>query len=178
MATTQINGNSISLRQVTQTDFLALSLFLENLSDDSRRRFGPHRFDTISITEFYAQHEIYGFLAEDAHTNQVIAYTVVKRGFWLHDEFRYVGYGLSMSPLTDATFAPAVADKHQGTGVGFALLRYTLDYLKSHQVARVFLWGGVQADNQKAVRFYERNGFKTLGGFEYHGYNYDMVLEL
>ena len=178
MATTLINGNPITLQLITPSDYSTLSHFLESLSDDSKRRFGPHGFDTLSITEFYAQHTIYGFVAKELTSNNIIAYTVVKRGFWPHDEFRYIGYGLTMSQQTDATLAPAVADLFQGSGVGFELLKFTLAYLKNEKFERVFLWGGVQADNYKAIRFYERNGFVKLGGFEYHGYNYDMVLDL
>ena len=172
------NGDPITLHHLTPCDYLTLSRFLESLSEDSKRRFGPHGYDTLSITDFYSQHEIEGFVAKEVATNTVIAYIVVKRGFWPHDEFRYIGYGLSMSQQTDATLAPTVADLFQGSGVGFELLKFTLAYLKNEKFERVFLWGGVQADNYKAIRFYERNGFVKLGGFEYHGYNYDMVLDL
>ncbi len=176
MATTLINGNPITLQLITQSDHSTLSDFLESLSDDSKRRFGPHGFDTLSITEFYAQHTIYGFVAKELTSNNIIAYTVVKRGFWPHDEFRYIGYGLTMSQQTDATLAPAVADGYHGSGIGYELLKFAIAHLRTEKIERIFLWGGVQADNQRAIRFYERNGFKTLGEFEYHGHNYDMVL--
>lgn len=178
MATYLTNGNPISLRQVTPADYSAISLFLEGLSDDSKSRFAPHRFDVLSITEFYSEHQIYGFVAENLSCSEVIAYVVVKRGFWAHDEFRYIGYGLIMSQQSDATLAPAVADIYHGSGVGYELLKFAVAYLRTEKIERVFLWGGVQDNNQKAIRFYERNGFTTLGGFEYHGYNYDMVFEL
>ncbi|MEU2180061.1 GNAT family N-acetyltransferase [Streptomyces thermolilacinus] len=30
---------------------------------------------------------------------------------------------------------------------------------------RIILWGGVLADNQRAIRFYEKQGFRTVGSF-------------
>ena len=160
MATTLINGNPITLQLITPSDYSTLSHFLESLSDDSKRRFGPHGFDTLSITEFYAQHTIYGFVAKELTSNNII------------------GYGLTMSQQTDATLAPAVADGYHGSGVGYELLNFAIAHLRTEKIERIFLWGGVQADNQRAIRFYERNGFKKLSEFEYHGYNYDMVLNL
>jgi len=40
------------------------------------------------------------------------------------------------------------------------------------------LWGGVQRYNEKATRFYLKNGFKRLGSFEYNGWNEDMMLDI
>jgi ribosomal protein S18 acetylase RimI-like enzyme len=40
---------------------------------------------------------------------------------------------------------------------------------------RIFLWGGVKAENFRAIRFYERLGFIRLGTFLYEGENLDMV---
>ena len=42
---------------------------------------------------------------------------------------------------------------------------------------RTGLWGGVQCNNEKAVNFYLKHGFRILGQFEYNGWNYDMVLD-
>ena len=40
---------------------------------------------------------------------------------------------------------------------------------------RIFLWGGVKAENQRAIKFYERHGFIRLGTFLHEGENLDMV---
>ncbi|MFE9363057.1 hypothetical protein ACFYNN_09525 [Streptomyces sp. NPDC006978] len=31
--------------------------------------------------------------------------------------------------------------------------------------ARIILWGGVRADNPRAIRYYEKNGFQRVGRF-------------
>lgn len=36
----------------------------------------------------------------------------------------------------------------------------------------------MQSDNEKAIQFYRKNGFVTLGQFWYEGLNEDMVLHL
>ena len=41
----------------------------------------------------------------------------------------------------------------------------------------MILWGGVQASNAAALRFYEKMGFRVLRGFDYEGGNWDMVKE-
>lgn len=30
---------------------------------------------------------------------------------------------------------------------------------------RIILWGGVLADNARAIRYYEKNGFRPVGSF-------------
>jgi diamine N-acetyltransferase len=58
------------------------------------------------------------------------------------------------------------------------LLDFICERMKAESARRILLWGGVQAGNEQALRFYHRHGFRILGEFEYHGMNYDMVLEL
>jgi len=71
-----------------------------------------------------------------------------------------------------------VADDWQGKGIGQQLLQHVLREMKTLGRRRAILWGGVQSDNQRAVNLYLRNGFRTLGEFEYHGLNSDMILDL
>ncbi|TAE53568.1 MAG: GNAT family N-acetyltransferase, partial [Bacteroidetes bacterium] len=53
-----------------------------------------------------------------------------------------------------------------------------LEEVKASGKRRIILWAGVQGDNEKAKQFYRKQGFRTLGQFDFHGLNYDMVLEL
>ena len=55
---------------------------------------------------------------------------------------------------------------------------YVLNEMKNRNVKQLILWGGVQIDNIKAVRFYQKNGFRSLGHFQYNGLNEDMMLPL
>jgi ribosomal protein S18 acetylase RimI-like enzyme len=42
----------------------------------------------------------------------------------------------------------------------------------------LFYGGGVQSDNENAINFYTKAGFKMLGSFEHFGTNYDMMLTI
>ena len=74
--------------------------------------------------------------------------------------------------------APSVTDEWQSEGVGQLLFNYVLDEMKNRNAKQLILWGGVQIDNIKAVRFYQKNGFRSLGHFQYNGLNEDMMLPL
>ncbi len=142
-------------------------------------RFGPHPFDIQSIINFY-KHDSRnsGYIAVDAVTQKIIAYSILKYGFLEHDSFRLQSYGLALSHLTDCTFAPSVADEWQSQGIGNSLFQYVMHELQSNDIKRIILWGGVQSDNLKAVNFYKKHGFRILGKFEYNGPNYDMLMDI
>lgn len=159
-------------------DLPALLDYLQQLSPATRKRFGPHPFDEVAILRFYSNpFEIWGFLAKSAETGAIVAYAPVKRGYLEHDRPRLEGYGLSLSQHTDCTFAPSVADEWQGQGLGGQLFNFIQTELQARGIRRVILWGGVQASNAAALRFYEKMGFRIWGGFEYEGGNWDMVKE-
>lgn len=161
------------------SDLPALLDYLQQLSPVTRKRFGPHPFDEAAILRFYSNpFDVWGFLAKSAETGAIVAYAPVKRGYLEHDRPRLEAYGLSLSQHTDCTFAPSVADDWQGQGLGGQLFNFIQTELQARGIRRIILWGGVQASNAAALRFYEKMGFRVLGGFEYEGGNWDMVKEL
>lgn len=173
------NNKPASLRKLTPGDFSALSIYLQQLSAQTKKRFGPHPFDERSVVEFYNSSENYfGYVAQDMEENRIIAYSALKTGYLEHDRQRLESYGLQLSHTTDCTFAPSVADNRQGMGIGNGLLRFIIADLKIRGINRIILWGGVQTDNEQAVNYYVRNGFKILGQFSHNGENYDMVFEI
>jgi diamine N-acetyltransferase len=156
-----------------------LAHFLGQLSDETRRRFGPHPYDRAGIQAFY-QSSIgnMGLLVMPAEANEVMGYTVLKKGFLTHDFVRLLGYGLTPSHHTDCTMAPVVADAWQGHGVGNFMMAYLNGWWRQQGFSRVWLWGGVQCSNFPARQFYAKHGFTVLGTFEHQGCNEDMVLFL
>lgn len=171
------NNQSIYLKRLHPADHAALSVYLQKLSPETKRRFGPHPFDLQSITTFFETPEHLGFVAYDVASTAIVAYALVKIGYLEHDRARLESYGLTLDSRLDATFAPSVADAWQGQGLGPQLFQFVLTALKQQQVQRVILWGGVQLDNHHAVQFYGKNGFRTLGQFSYGGENLDMICE-
>ena len=173
------NGKQVLLKRVQPNDFDKLAYYLQHLQPETTRRFGPHSFDRETIGGLFENTEKYlGYIALDMDSNEVIAYSIIKTGFLEHDSFRLSSYGLTLDAETDCTFAPSVADAWQSLGVGGCLFQFMLSDLKTLGIKRIILWGGVQCSNARAVNYYLKNGFTTLGRFEYNGENYDMVLDL
>lgn len=171
------NSPKLDIQPLRHYHLEALLHYLHALSPQSRQRFAPHAFDAEAIWEFYHwrhQHLGYvGFL-----DNEMVAYFIVKRSYLAHDKERLESYGLHLHPITDFTLAPSVADAWQGKGVAAEMMRHLLADIRNRGAKRLLLWGGVQCNNAAATRFYQKHGFVSLGRFEYHGCNLDMLLHL
>lgn len=172
------NNRQVFLRRLNSNDLDNLFDYLQNLSIETKKRFGPHKFDRQSIIEFYDLNTNLGYVAHTVDTNEIIAYSIIKIGYLEHDAIRLQSYGITLDINTDCTFAPSVADLWQSCGIGNNLFRFILSDLTSMEIERIILWGGVQLDNEIAVNYYKKNGFKTLGQFAYNGDNYDMIYEI
>ncbi len=173
------NEDHILFRRVTADDLENLLLYLHQMSPDTRKRFGPHQFDRNTLSQLYENSSDHiGYIAVEKHTGKIIAYAILKKGYLEHDRQRLDSYGLQTDHQTDCTYAPSVADDWQGRGHGTALFKYILSEVEKMPFRRIILWGGVQAENERAIRYYQNNGFTRLGEFQYNGNNFDMVYNL
>jgi len=173
------NGKKCTIRILESGDIEALVVYFQRLSTETLKRYGPHAFDADSIRINYGQaSSCIGLIAIDVENSEIIAYSIVKIGFLDHDRNRLETYGLSLNNETDCTFAPSVADEWQSLGIMNQMFQFILNQVEMKGIRRIILWGGVQQDNDKAVNFYIKNGFRILGHFEYHGWNYDMMLDI
>jgi ribosomal protein S18 acetylase RimI-like enzyme len=172
------NKQQVFLRRLNSNDLDNLFDYLQKLSTETKKRFGPHKFDRQSIIDFYDLKTNIGYIALTIDTNEIIAYSIIKIGYLKHDSSRLQSYGIILDNNTDSTFAPSVADLWQSCGIGKKLFQFILLDLSKTEVKRIILWGGVQMDNEIAVNYYNKNGFKTLGQFAYNGENYDMIYEI
>lgn len=172
------NNKQIAIRKLCTGDFDDLFNYLQKLSEVTKKRFGPHPFDKESIICFYRDASNTGYIAVDPVTSEIVGYSIIKTGFLEHDHSRLQSYGLTPHSRSDCTFAPSVADSWQSCGIGDALFGFILTDLGQAGVRRIILWGGVQADNEKAVKYYQKHGFRKLGQFQHNGENVDMILEI
>ena len=170
-------GNII-VRKLTSSDLDALLHYLHNLSGETKSRFGPHAFDAAGLIQFYNDHPVTGFIALDVHSNVVIAYSVVREGILEHDKERLMGYQYPGMGDHACTYAPSVADNWQGKGIGKRMFDCILQDRRQKETRRIILWGGVQDSNKKALHFYQKLGFITIGFFDYNGLNQDMLVEI
>lgn len=174
-----LKENEVKFIRLTAEDEDILLDYLSDLSPETKHRFGPHGFDRDSVRAVLGNEKLYKtYAAKNTATGKLVAYAIIKHGFLEHDRPRLETSGLVLNAGQDCTFAPSVADHWQGRGIGWQLLRFILNELSNAGYSRIILWGGVQAGNERAVRFYLSNGFRKIGEFEYYGLNYDMILEI
>ncbi len=165
--------------ELKPADLPELQRYLDNLSPETKSRFAPHRFDLLTLKfMFQSSDEHLGYLMKKEDNHQIIGYSVVKRGYLEHDADRLRGYGLHLSEKNDCTFAPSLADGHQGKGYGGIMFDFMLGKLKAMGFRRILLWGGVQSNNTGAVKYYQKLGFSSPGQFEYQGFNLDMIRDV
>lgn len=157
----------------------SLASYFNHLSEETRSYFAPHPFDLATITSI-CNGDFRGYRAFIGLKDlEAIAYTVIKNDMDQGELDRFTSYSVQINLQEDFILAPSVADAFQSKGIGSELLAFVEAELKKLGAARIILWGGVQARNQRAVRYYQKNGFQTLGSFWYDGLdNLDMIKNL
>ncbi|WP_051707143.1 MULTISPECIES: GNAT family N-acetyltransferase [unclassified Streptomyces] len=93
---------------------------------------------------------------------------------------RYQDAGVRLTEATDCRFGPTLADDYQHRGVGTLVFPYVTEIARLLGRSRIILWGGVRADNARAIRYYEKNGFRPVGSFTGAdgSLSLDMMLDL
>lgn len=81
------------------------------------------------------------------------------------DRDRFSSHGVELRPGVDVRFGACLADSIQGRGVGSRLWPRIEEVARRFGCARILLWGGVYASNDRAYRFYQRVGFAEVGRF-------------
>lgn len=168
----------VLIRLLNNSDFDRLMHYLYSLRAETIQRFQPHSFQPQELLAFYAQQGTEACVAIDTATEEMVGYAVLKKGLLQHDVPRLEQYHYPLQYDAAYTFAPSVKDDWQSTGVGQLMLNFVRTEMQTRNIRQLVLWGGVQSSNEKAVRFYRKNGFRQLGFFEYNGLNEDMLLEL
>lgn len=173
------DNRQVYLRRLNSNDLDGLCHYLQNLSPNTKKRFGPHPFHKQSIIDFYEYSDLNrGYVAQTIETNEIVAYSIIKFGYLESDYNRYLSYGIKLDSRIDCEFAPSVADSWQSCGIGHQLFHYILADLIKTEVRRIVLWGGVQADNERAINYYRKNNFRMFGQFTHNGENFDMLLDV
>lgn len=181
MIITLANRPPANIRLLEKNDAAALFGYLQQLSGESKSRFGPHAFDAVTINDIcdHLPEDTERYIAIDETSGKIIAYMLVKNGMIEWDRQRYAGWGCQLDENTTVTFAPSVADEWQCCGLGSAIYAVIESHLKRRNVQNVVLWAGVQATNTKALAFYSKWSYQLMGSFCHEGKdNYDMLKKL
>jgi ribosomal protein S18 acetylase RimI-like enzyme len=159
----------------TATHHTAIMKYLQSFDEQTARFFAPHHSELTSIQSFYEDPLNRGWCALDEVLGSLVGYAILRVDITKHDRARIEGYGFLPDSRIDASFAPSVAAGSRGTGLADEIWSRVLQDAIDQGRRRIFLWGGVKAENLRAIRFYERLGFIRIGTFLHEGENMDMV---
>jgi GNAT superfamily N-acetyltransferase len=164
------DGTALCYRPLVAEDVDDLTAFLEALSPATRAwwyRDGYDRTGAEGLCAAIGRYDKLRMVAVDPQrpTEGLLALFEFSFGIPPGDHFRYGLYGLTLDEARDCRFGPCVRDDHQGRGLGSALMPATFDIGRRFGKQRVFLWGGVYAENHAAVAFYRKHGFEEIGRF-------------
>ncbi|GAB4029365.1 GNAT family N-acetyltransferase [Spirosoma gilvum] len=176
------SDEAVIIRLLDSSDAPKLTAYFKGLSDQTQSYFAPHSFVAETVQHICMNlnpAEIVRFVATSADDHQtIIAYVLLLSGATPSDAARFQTLGMPISAETDYSIAPSIADAYQSRGLGNHLMKKALAIARAMKKQRIILWGGVQARNDRAHRYYQKHGFVEVGQFENDVLNYDMCLML
>lgn len=176
------SGEILMFRELLENDKSELGIFFENLSEETRSRFGPHpltKEQADLLCENIDKDNIKRFVISDEL--QIVGYFIINFNLFEHERNRYAEFNITLDPQKDPVFAPCIADKYQNQGVASATMQFIIDYAKANCLRSLVLMGGTQETNAIARRFYTKFNFKEYAQFftaHNNSNNIDMKLDL
>ncbi len=168
---TMPDGTPVLFRPLGPDDAGIPGEYFLGLSEETRRRYGPHPFDQATADQLCANIDpghtlrMIGIL-DEAGRPRVVAYIILLLGITEGDRAHYARNGIALDPDTDCTLAPSLADAYQNRGWGTVMMRHLIDVARRLGRRRMALMWGTQATNSRAIRFYEKLGFRHIATFE------------
>ncbi len=182
---TMPDGTPVLFRPLGPGDAGMLGEYFLSLSDETKRRYGPHPFDQATADQLCANIDLghtlrmIGVLDEGGRP-RIVAYIILLLGITEGDRAHYARNGIALDPDADCTLAPSLADAYQNRGWGTVMMRHLIDVARRLGRKRMVLMWGTQATNSRAIRFYEKLGFRYIATFEEPPgvFNREMILDL
>lgn len=176
------DGSEVTFRPLTHADAEPLAAFLAGLSRESRRfsTHSGHDLDAaVELCDAIARYDKLRLVLEEVPSGRIVGLLEISLDLHPSDIDRYRRSGIQLTP-TDCRFGPTLADDHQGKGVGTQVFPLVADVARRFGRQRIILWGGVLTGNPRAVRYYEKNGFRPVGAFTGAdgARSLDMILDL
>jgi len=177
MHITAKNHEQFTFRRLETHDADLLGDFFEDLSQETRSKFGPH-----PLTREYARERLCATEERDnvvryliASDDKVVGYFIVDFRHSPHEHARYQTYQMDLDSTRDPVFAPCIADHYQSLGVASQAMAALIEGLTNEGIRSLVLMGGTQLPNHVARRFYRKFGFKEQGEFHTHHNGLDNV---
>ncbi|CAF3344316.1 unnamed protein product [Rotaria sp. Silwood1] len=155
----------IHFRPLLRSDELKLAEFLENLSPETRKFSIRDSYDLNEARELCFAINRYDKLRLVALINNetIIALFEFSLSILEKEYERFAEkYNIVLNEITDARFGPCISDQYQNRHLGCWLFEKTKKIARQMGKERLILWGGVFSHNQRAIRFYEKVGFKIF----------------
>ncbi|MGW3768256.1 GNAT family N-acetyltransferase [Actinomadura verrucosospora] len=162
------DGVSLVFRPLVRTDAESLAGFLAALSPESRRFSGFDGDDLAAAQELcaaIARYDKLRLVLEEEASARIVGLLEFSLSLPEGDLVRYRRAGIHLDEATDCRFGLTLADDHQGKGLATLVLPLVCEVARRLGKRRIILWGGVLADNPRAIRYYEKNGFRRVGSF-------------
>lgn len=160
------SGETLTFRPLLPDDAAPLAQFLTALSPQTCACATFAGYDLTTAQELCAAIARYDKLRLVATTaERIVALFELSFDLTADDIARYQSYGLPLDAATTCRFGPTIADDYQNRGLGSLLLPHVLDLARRFDRRRIILWGGVMTGNQRAVHYYQKNGFQLVGQF-------------
>ncbi|MFA6322866.1 MAG: GNAT family N-acetyltransferase [Candidatus Buchananbacteria bacterium] len=156
-----------TFRPLEPQDVEVLAQFFKNLSSETRKYYIMESYDIKMARELCAAINRYDklrFVLEHNILKKLIALFEFSFDIPINDKQRFIKYDIRLDS-TDCRMGPCLADEYQNQGIGSIILPYLIDIAKKFGKKRMILWGGVFAENKRAINFYEKYDFKKLGRF-------------
>lgn len=172
----------IYFRPLLHSDIEELTTFLKKLSTETRRLSTFDSYNKTTATELCNSISKYDKLrfvleSQDKQIIGLIEFTLdIPRGVIE----TYLNYGITLDIDSTCRFGPTLSDEYQSKGLGSLIFPYITKVAKLLDMKYIILYGGVLADNLRAIKYYEKHGFKMVGKFynEEGIENLDMILNL
>jgi len=158
-------GQEVIFRPLTPQDEEELAVFFASLSEQTRYFFGHSGNDRDTARGMCeAINRYYKLQMVALADGRVVALFQFSVTFPDCDIERFRSYEISLEE-TDIRFGSCIADAYQNMGLGSKLFLHMADIARRFGKKRMILWGGVLADNPRAIHYYEKHGFRILGEF-------------
>ncbi len=177
------SGEKAVFRPLKKNDSQILTIFLENLSKSTREYYTLDSYDLSTAKEMcdaINRYDKLRFIVVSNKTKKIIALFEYSFDIPESDRKRFLEYGVDLNSTADCRIGPCISDEYQNQGVGSALFPLLVSIAQKFNQNRMLLWGGVLANNERAINFYKKNGFKNLGNFKNKDdkESLDMILDL
>ncbi len=160
------SGRKVRFRKLARNDESLLFSYLQNLSDQSRGWFKPHKFDAETVHNVCVQLEkdsVLRMIAEPLDSSpEFIVYFLLYLGLRPRTVENYASYGIDLHLNAGCELAPSISDACQNTGLGSLIMTEMIRVAEESGRKQIVLWGGVNAWNSRAVHFYKKFGFVTV----------------